>query len=171
MKVLTWKNLTGNRACLRGKSTFLSGCSYSRSTAHTWCARLGQGRSAGTGPEWAGRILHTGPSWQVAGCQHRRGTRQRLGGEWWLVGGLRWRVNGGWLESGYSLVLDDWVGGRMVYMVLGVDCSTVFWRLLSWRLDGPLSRRGLGIGVWGRTRIECTEFGVWLGMSDWVLLE
>lgn len=58
----TWKSPFCNRASRPWRSTSRWGCSCTRSTGRTWRARLGPARWGGTGPGWAVRTRHSGPS-------------------------------------------------------------------------------------------------------------
>lgn len=67
---VTWKSPFCNRASRPWRSTSRWGCSCIRSTGRTWRARLCPTRWGGTGPRWAVRTRHSGPSClRPAGCR------------------------------------------------------------------------------------------------------
>lgn len=61
---VTWKSQFCNRAFRLWRSTSRWGCSCTHSTGRTWRARLCPARWGGTGPRWAVRTRHTGPSYR-----------------------------------------------------------------------------------------------------------
>lgn len=59
---VTWKSPFCNRAFRPWRSTSRWGCSCTHSTGRTWRATLCPARWGGTGPGWAVRTRHSGPS-------------------------------------------------------------------------------------------------------------
>lgn len=101
---LTWKSPFCNRAFHPLRNISLSGCSYTRSTEHTWRAMHGRERLRGTDPEWASRSPRSAPSFRPGGDReptfpngHRAsdwGHTNRCGATSWLLGeGISSRAN------------------------------------------------------------------------------
>lgn len=98
---LTWKSQFCNRAFHPLRNISRSGCSYTRSTGHTWRAMHGREHLRGTDPEWASRSPRSAPSFRPGGDReptfpngHRAsdwGHTNRCGATSWLLG-----------EGGYS---------------------------------------------------------------------
>lgn len=92
---LTWKSQFCNRAFHPWRNIFRSGCSYTRSTGHTWRAMRGRERSRGTDREWASRTPRSAPSFRPGGDReptfpngHRAsdwGHTNRCGATSWLL--------------------------------------------------------------------------------------